>query len=164
MKKKTLLSKIKFATVVVLTMVVLCFILNGCSITEKIEEEERLEEAIQEEEAKKEELSSKLEDIYLKYLEGNDEDFVQEFDTFLEDNFGEKERFLICLERQKIYNDNMYEKYLQEKEQEEANKEELRQEYLENRNNIYDYLTGEEIEILENCQEGIEKFYKYTLD
>lgn len=162
--KKTLLSKGKNATVVVLAMVVLCFMPTGCSIAKRIEEKERLEEAIQVEKERREELSSKLEDIYLRYLEGNDKDFVQKFDTLVEENFGEKERFFTCLERQKIYNENMYKKYIQEKDKEEANDEELRQKYLESRNIIYEYLTEEEIEILENCQEEIEELYKYTLD
>lgn len=158
--KTTLLSKKKIATVVVLVMVVLCW----CFVAEKTKEKERLEEAIQEEEAKKEELSSKLEDIYIMYLEGNNKDFVEEFNIFLEDNFGEKERFLTCLERQKIYNYNLYKKYLEEKEQGKRDKEELRQEYLKSRNKIYEYLEKEEIEILENCEKEIEELYKYTLD
>ena len=165
MKKSALLSKEKIATVVALLMVVLLSV-TGCSIATQINEEQRLEKITQEEELKRDELSSKLEDIYFKYLEANDKEFVENFDIFLEEKFGEKERFLKCLERQKIYNEKRYEEYLYQVENfsKESQKRELKQQYLEDKNNIYEYLTEEEVEILEKYREEIEEFYKDTLD
>lgn len=170
MKEKTLLSRKKIATILVATLVVV--LLSGCSIIQKMEEEERLEEAREREEAKKEKLSGKLEEIYLFYLEGNQS--LEEFDDFLDKNFGDKERILSCLKRQKIYNDARKEEYEQakktleealddgqiSKKEFEMKKDELWNKYLEDKNQIYDYLTEEEISILESCEEEFNILYE----
>lgn len=178
MKTKTLLSRRIIATVLVVVLLVgLNFLLVGCSsmlkIVEKIEEEGRLEEEIEKEESRKETLNAKIEEIYLKCLEGN-EILEQEFNKLLEENFGDKERILSCLERQRIYNENQYNEYLKKEEELvealnekqiskkefEIRKEQLWNEYLEDKNNIYDYLTEEEEKILDNCEEELGNLYQ----
>ena len=96
------------AIVVVLIVVVVSLLLEGCSAYveayKNLEEEERQREEEIEKEAKEKQLSNCLEQIYNSYLSAEDEKLVQEFDNFLEESFGDKERLLNCLKRQKIYN------------------------------------------------------------
>lgn len=183
MKKKTLLSRKNIATVLVAGLVVgISPLLGGCSsmnelvkIIQNMEEEERLEEARKKEETKRETLDSKLEKIYSEYLKG-DRNFVGKFNSFLKKNFTDKEqeRILYYLRLQNIFNEDRKEEYEQakasfeealnegkiSKEEFEAKEEQLWNKYLEDRNQIYDYLEEEEEHILENCEEEIQELYE----
>lgn len=178
--KKSLLNR-KNAVVVILMVlvVVFCFMLGGCAsigeiveVVEKMNEEDRIEQSKKEQEAMEEKLSNYLEELYNEYLLlGEDEILVKEFEKFLQEHFGDKERLLKCLERQKIYNDHRYEEYLQEKENLEADKsnfskkkfeekqEELWNEYLESKNHIQEYFIDEEEENLINAENDLKKLY-----
>lgn len=177
MKKKTLLSKKNIVTVLVATLMVGLSFLAGCSsileTVKNVEEEEQLEEVREKEEARKAKINAQIEEIYLECLDGN-ESLEQEFNKFLEENFGDKESILECLERQKRYNDDRYNEYLQAKEnlekalnkkqisekEFEDKKEEIWKKYLEDKNQIQDYLKEEEMQILENCEEEIQNLYE----
>ena len=175
--KKTLFVKRNIKRVIlIILMVVLVFILNACTLArewQRLEEKERLKQEREETEAKEEELSNLLEEIYISYSDG-EEALVVEFNSFLENNFKDKERILNCLERQKVYNEDRYEEYIKYKseleetlkdkkistEEFEEKEKYLLEKYNKSKNKIQQYLTKEEIEILESVKEEIKSLYE----
>ena len=141
--RKTLLSRKNIVKVIVTILVVVLvpLLFWGCSayveVYNDLYSQQQQKEKQKEKEAKDEQVSNYLEEIYNSYLEDDNEKLVYEFDIFLEENFGGKERLLNCLKRQKIYNDNN-----------------------EDKNKIQEYLTSEEIAIFENCEDKIKELYE----